>query len=62
MKDLQKQFQDRLADASTVAEEIIANVRTVRAFSGEKKGEKSYDKHIMESYDVAKKIALGAGN
>ena len=61
MKKLRKRFQDRLADAGTVAEECISSIRTVRAFNGDKKVVADYDKEIMKSYDVAKKIAFGTG-
>ena len=61
MKRLRKKFQDRLADAGTVAEECISSVRTVRAFNGDKKVVADYDREIMKSYDVAKKIAFGTG-
>lgn len=61
MKNLRKQFQDRLADAGTVAEECISSVRTVRAFNGDKKVVADYDTEIMRSYAVAKKIAFSSG-
>ncbi|XP_067937188.1 uncharacterized protein [Watersipora subatra] len=61
MKKLRKNFQDRLADAGTVAEECISSMRTVRAFNGDKKAVADYDREIMKSYAVAKKIAFGTG-
>jgi len=37
MKKLRQQFQDRLGDAGTQAEESLSSIRTVRTFSGENK-------------------------
>ena len=61
MKKLRKDFQDKLADAGTVAEEAISSIRTVRSFNGETKASHSYDTEIYKSYDVAKKLALLTG-
>lgn len=61
MKKLRKNFQDKLADAGTVAEECISSIRTVRAFNGEKKVLADYNAEIMKSYDIAKKLAFGTG-
>jgi len=61
MKRMRKDFQDKLADAGTVAEECISSMRTVRAFNGEKKVVSDYQNEIMKSYAVAKKIAFLTG-
>lgn len=61
MKKLRKSFQDKLADAGTVAEECISSIRTVRAFNGEKKVIDDYNGEIMKSYSIAKRLAFGTG-
>lgn len=61
MKALRKKFQDKLADAGTVAEESISSIRTVRAFNGETKVISDYSEEIMKSYSVAKRLAFGTG-
>ena len=49
VKEIRKAFQDRLADASTTAEENIASVRTVKCFSNEPRACSEYDKSVHES-------------
>ena len=61
MKKLQKDFQDRLADASTTAEENISSIRTVRSFVGEGKAAHNYGQDIDKSYQVGKKLAFIQG-
>ncbi|XP_022085601.1 ABC transporter B family member 1-like [Acanthaster planci] len=61
MKNIQKNFQDALGSAGTVAEESISSIRTVRSFSGEKKSQVSYDKEIALSYKHGKSLATGYG-
>ena len=61
VKRMQQQFQDRLADAGTMAEESISSIRTVRSFSGENKVSESYWTHIDKSYQVGKKLAVAGG-
>lgn len=61
MKKLRKTFQDKLADAGTVAEECISSIRTVRSFNGEQKATENYEAEIMGSYAIAKKLALVTG-
>ena len=56
-----KEFQDRLADAGTQAEEALSSIRTVRMFSGEDKAKELYGKEINRSYQVGKKLALAQG-
>ena len=61
MRDLTKKFQDKLADASTSSEESIGNVRTVKAFSQERKASVFYAKDINESYSIGATLAFASG-
>lgn len=61
MKEFKKKYQDKLALASSTAEESISNMRTVRAFCNEPKVTSSYDKDIESSYGIGKLIALFGG-
>ena len=61
LKKLRKAFQDKLGEASTVADEAISSIRTVRSFSNEEKAKKDYSKHIDESYLVGKKLSQAIG-
>ncbi|KAK7506015.1 hypothetical protein BaRGS_00002737 [Batillaria attramentaria] len=56
-----KEFQDRLADAGTQAEEALSSIRTVRMFSGEEKVKELYGIEVDRSYKVGKKLALAQG-
>ena len=61
VKNYRKRFQDALAQASSTAEESIANIRTVRSFSNDPKMMKLYDKDINISYDMGKRLAALTG-
>ncbi|KAK6191312.1 hypothetical protein SNE40_003035 [Patella caerulea] len=61
VKKLRQNFQDRLADAGTTAEESISSIRTVRMFSGETKSVKLYGSDIDKSYSEGKKLAAAQG-
>ncbi|XP_033112138.1 ABC transporter B family member 1-like [Anneissia japonica] len=61
VKGISKKFQDALGDASTVAEESISSIRTVRSFTSERKALKLYSKEIEISYGYGKQIALASG-
>ncbi|XP_021358187.1 ABC transporter B family member 25-like [Mizuhopecten yessoensis] len=61
LKKLRKKFQDKLADAGTMAEESLSSLRTVRTFSAEGKAGHMYGVEIDESYNVGKKLALVTG-
>ena len=58
---MRKKFQDRLADASTTAEETISSIRTVRGFSGEERSRSEYAVNIDASYKEGKKLAIASG-
>ncbi|XP_032239123.2 ABC transporter B family member 25 [Nematostella vectensis] len=61
VQGLRKKFQDELGNASTVAEESIGSIRTVRSFSQEKKTMKLYAEAIHESYLVGARLAIASG-
>jgi len=61
VKKISQQVQDSLADATQVAEERIANIRTVRAFSQEALEEKAYANKITKVLQLSYKDALARG-
>jgi len=61
VKSLQKNYQDKLALASSTAEESISNIRTVRFFSNENRMVSSYGKDIHQSFLLGRKIAALMG-
>lgn len=61
LRTLSKQVQDALAESSTVAEETIAGVRTVRSFAREPQEVDRYGEAVQESYRVAARRALAVG-
>ena len=61
MQKKRKEFQDRLGDAGTQAEEALSSIRTVRMFSGEEKARELYGREVDRSYRVGKKLALAQG-
>ena len=61
LKDLRKKYQDKLALASSTAEESISNIRTVRAFTNELKLMSSYNEDIDRSYSLGKVISFLIG-
>jgi ABC-type multidrug transport system fused ATPase/permease subunit len=61
VKALRKSFQDELAKGSSTGEEVISNIRTVRAFSQEDRLHNKYSEDINSSYGIGKKIAFISG-
>lgn len=61
MKGLRKDFQDKLAHASSTADESFGNVVTVRSFSNEMKMVDHYSQDIDESFNLGKKLAFFTG-
>lgn len=61
VKRYTKKVQDILANATTVAEESLGNMRTVRTFVAEKKESERYKEKVFESYIFAKKRAIVEG-
>lgn len=58
IRKVSRKVQDALAQASEVAEETIAGVRTVRAFAREEAEIKRYETRVLESFHLAKYRAL----
>ncbi|TPX31394.1 hypothetical protein SmJEL517_g05260 [Synchytrium microbalum] len=56
--DLQDAFQSKLASAASVAQEVISQVRTVRAFAKEEYSLNQYSNAIEETQKVGKRIAV----
>jgi len=61
VRNISKQVQDSLATATQVAEERIANIRTVRSFGQESREFKRYDDSIDMVMQLAYKEALAKG-
>ena len=61
MKNLRKNFQDKLAHANSTADESISNITTVRSFSNDSKMTGLYDVDIEKSYRLGRKIAVLSG-
>lgn len=62
MKSLRKDFQDKLAHASSTADESFGNVITVRSFSNEGKMVHQYSQDINDSYKLGKRLAFLTGS
>ncbi|ELU04240.1 hypothetical protein CAPTEDRAFT_149755 [Capitella teleta] len=58
LQKITKNVQDSLADATQVAEERLANMRTVRAFVQEKKEKAAYENKINDVLSLSQKEAL----
>jgi len=61
VKSVSKQVQQKLAEASNVAEESLAAMRTVRAFAAEDYEVDRYALKVSESFEAAKKRAIAEG-
>lgn len=57
MRSISREFQDALADSTTVAEETISGVRTVRAFAREDQEVARYRAAVEASFEVARRRA-----
>ena len=55
VKAVSKATQDALAISSSVAEESISGIRTVKAFAQEGWEIKRYDEHLQDSFNLSKK-------
>ena len=53
----QKQYQEVKAEASSVANESIGNIKTVKAFSGEEIGVRMFDESNNGVYNIGKNMA-----
>ncbi|MEM9193889.1 MAG: ABC transporter transmembrane domain-containing protein [Myxococcota bacterium] len=61
IRRLSREVQDALADASHVAEESLAGIRTVRSFVAEKKASEEYKSAVEHSFDLARQRARLGG-
>ena len=61
LRGLSSKVQDALADSTTVAEEVIQSVRTVRSFAQEDAETSRYGEAVQRSYVLAAKRALAIG-
>lgn len=61
VRSLSRKTQDSLASATQVAEERISSIRTVRAFSHEKREESAYNRRVEGVFQLTKKEALASG-
>lgn len=61
IRRLSKRFQDALADATQVAEESIAGIRTVRAFAAESRTNQRFADKVRTSLRLGEKRALAGG-
>jgi ABC transporter fused permease/ATP-binding protein len=57
LRAISRDFQDALAESTTVAEETISGIRTVRAFAREKAEIARYKTAVETSFDIAKSRA-----
>ncbi len=57
LRGLSREVQDALADATTVAEETVAGIRTVRAFAQEPGEVERYSESVERSFALARKRA-----
>jgi ABC transporter fused permease/ATP-binding protein len=61
LRRLSRQVQDAIAESTSVAEEAIGGIRTVRSFAREPHEIGAYDAEIERSFDIAKvRARLGA--
>eukprot|EP01128_Nolandella_sp_AFSM9_P010333 TRINITY_DN7117_c0_g1_i1.p1 TRINITY_DN7117_c0_g1~~TRINITY_DN7117_c0_g1_i1.p1 ORF type:complete len:811 (-),score=165.13 TRINITY_DN7117_c0_g1_i1:73-2505(-) len=61
VQNLRKEYQDKLADATSLAEEAISSVRIVRSFAHEKETGLSYGDKVDDSFALGKKLAFAYG-
>ncbi|CAM9224865.1 unnamed protein product [Pylaiella littoralis] len=58
LKKQQKKVQEALAGSSSVAEEVISNIRTVRQFSAEFREKDRYSEKVDVSYQMARRVGV----
>ncbi|KXJ29192.1 ABC transporter B family member 25 [Exaiptasia diaphana] len=61
IQGISKRFQDEIANAATISEESVSNIRTVRSFSQEKKSTTQFAEAIHKSYKLGAKLAAASG-
>ena len=62
IRRLSRRVQDALAEASQVAEESIAGIRTVRSFAAEAEEARRYDVAVEKSFALARTRALASSS
>ncbi|HZF48128.1 MAG TPA: ABC transporter transmembrane domain-containing protein [Polyangiaceae bacterium] len=61
IRKLAREAQDALARSNEVAEEVLAGIRTVRAFAAEKTEAGRYQSSMQDSFDLARRrVVLGS--
>eukprot|EP00494_Astrolonche_serrata_P030746 UN31014 len=60
VKETQVEVQNRLSDATAVAEERLTNIRTVRAFGMEQRQEKTYGNMLDSVFEIQMKQVKGS--
>ncbi len=61
VRSLSRQTQDALAAATSVAEETLGNIRTVRSFAREEQEVARYDARVEEAFGLGRKLAVTYG-
>lgn len=61
VRNLSRRTQDALAAASTVAQEVISNVRTVRSFAREAGEVERYSSRVQEALSMGRQMGLAYG-
>ncbi len=61
VRKLSRKVQDAIAASTSVAEESIAGVRTVRSFAREREEQKRYEQATEESFQLARKRSILSG-
>lgn len=61
VRRLSRKVQDAIAASTSVAEESIAGIRTVRSFAREREAQRRYEEATEESFELAKKRSMLSG-
>lgn len=61
MKRLQRRFQDQLAAATSIADETLSNMRTIRACSREQWAVSQYAMNIAQAYETGRRLSWAFG-
>ena len=61
VRRLSRRVQDAVADSTSIAEESISGIRTVRSFGREPREKERYGDYVEHSFDLAKTRALLGG-
>eukprot|EP00698_Gefionella_okellyi_P017370 TRINITY_DN5061_c0_g1_i1.p1 TRINITY_DN5061_c0_g1~~TRINITY_DN5061_c0_g1_i1.p1 ORF type:complete len:757 (-),score=183.05 TRINITY_DN5061_c0_g1_i1:362-2632(-) len=61
LKRLKRVFQDALAESNAFADEVIGNMRTIRAFAQEPKSQRKFGTFIDKSLGIGRRTAFALG-